>query len=142
MMCAAGERQVRSIQDQEVYVTQTPTRLDSEIYEFQWTRRNAQQQNRLRMIREELARIEQATGFNQDAVETTIVLAQRLPELYLRKSHEERALALRIVSSNCVMTAKNVDPVYRKTFDLVAEGLRSSSWLPVETSVKPRTGLR
>ena len=105
-------------------------RLDSVITEEQWLRRNQAQETRLQIVRGELGRISGDGSFNQEAVETTLELAQRLPDLYLRKSHEERARALKIVSWNCMLTAETVEPVYKEPFAAIAKWRRSPSWLP------------
>jgi len=105
-------------------------RVDAVITEEQWLRRDSQQNTRLQMVREEIARTSREASFNLEAVETTLELAQRLPELYLRKSHEERARALKIVSSNCILTAENIDPVYKEPFAAIAKWRRSPAWLP------------
>ncbi len=104
------------------------------IYQL-WSQQNQgtqdeQQNSRLRMIREEISRTSGETAFDEEAVRTTLELAQRLPELYMRKSHDERALALRIVSWNSVLTAENVEPIYKEPFAAIAKWRRSPDWLP------------
>ncbi len=61
-------------------------------------------------------------------------LLQRAPDLYLRQSHEERARLLKTLLSNCILKGGSADPIYRKPFDLVAEGHVSGNWLPGEDS--------
>jgi len=105
-------------------------RLDSVITEEQWLRRNHVQETRLHTVRQELGRTSSDGSFNQEAIETTLELAQRLPDLYLRKSHDERARALKIVSWNCTITADNLEPVYKEPFAAIAKWRRSPAWLP------------
>ena len=109
-------------------------RLSGVITEEQWIRRDSNHRGRLSVAREELAKLSCEASFDKEAVETTLELARRLPDLYLRKPHEERARALRIVASNCVLTAENVDPVYREPFAAIAKWRNCPAWLPGEDS--------
>ena len=109
-------------------------RLDGTISEEEWLRRDRQQTTRLNMVREELRRLNPSGDFEMDDVRTIIELAQRLPERYMRQSHEERALVLKALISNCVMTSESVDPVYKEPFAAIAKWRRSPAWLPGEDS--------
>lgn len=69
-----------------------------------------------------------------DLPEATFKLLQRAPELYQRQSHEERVRLLKVLLSNSVLMGGKLEPIYKKPFDLVAEGGHSGNWLPGEDS--------
>ena len=106
-------------------------RLDGKITEEEWVRRQRQQSDRLLMVRSELDRITTDTDINEEDVRIVIELVQRLPEAYLERSHEERAALLKVVQSNCRVTAESVDPVYKEPFAGIAKWQDSPTWLPV-----------
>ena len=65
-------------------------------------------------------------------------LLERAPELYRRRSIEERAKMLRVVTSNLNVTEENVVPVYRKPFGGVAEFVRSGNvWACLDSNQGP-----
>jgi len=64
----------------------------------------------------------------RDDVEATLELLKRAAELYLRQNDEERARLLRLLVWNCVWEDGKAVPIYKKPFDLVAEGLQSGTW--------------
>ena len=105
-------------------------KVDGIITEEIWLRQNDRQNARLAGIREELASLEEEVLFDPGTAATVLELAQRLPELYLRKSHEERVRALKVVSWNCTLKNDNVEPDYKEPFAAIAKWQRSSSWLP------------
>ena len=108
--------------------------IDGGIGEEQWLRQQARQSTRLAVVRAEMARLGDEFPVDREAAATVLELAQRLPELYVRKSHEERARALRVVTSNCVVTAETIDPVYKPPFAEIAARGTCTSWLPGEDS--------
>ena len=63
-----------------------------------------------------------------DSAREAFELLERASELYSEQSPEEQAEALRILLSNCVMRGRKLEPIYRKPFDLVAEGLKTGNW--------------
>jgi DNA invertase Pin-like site-specific DNA recombinase len=63
-----------------------------------------------------------------DDVKATLELLNRAPDLYRRQSDAERARLLRVLVWNLTLTDESVSPVYRKPFDLVAEGVSSGVW--------------
>ena len=105
-------------------------KVDGIITEELWLRQKSRQNKRLSSIREQVKGLEQEVLFDPGTAEAVLELAQRLPDLYLRKSHEERARALKIVSWNCKLTNDNVEPDYKEPFAAIAKWQQSSSWLP------------
>jgi site-specific DNA recombinase len=57
-------------------------------------------------------------------------LANKAYFLYLRQPAHEKARLLKIVQSNCLWDGVSACPKYRKPFDILAEGLSTSKWLP------------
>src|SRR2546425_13099597 len=50
-------------------------------------------------------------------------LANKAYHLYLQQPHEERAKLLRFVLLNCSLQDRNLTAVYRKPFDMLANGV-------------------
>jgi hypothetical protein len=69
-----------------------------------------------------------------DDVKATLELLNRAPDLYRRQSDAERARLLRVLVWNLTLTNESVDPVYRKPFDLVTEGVSSPVWLDFDNA--------
>ena len=71
-------------------------------------------------------------NFYQDACRT-LELSKRLFPLFLESSYEEKASILKLLASNySLVNASDVRilPIYRKPFDIIAEGLSRLNWLP------------
>jgi ParB-like chromosome segregation protein Spo0J len=69
-----------------------------------------------------------------DDVQATLELLQRAPELYLRQNDEQRARLLRVLVWNCRWSDRKIEPIYRKPFDLVAQGISSANWYAQQES--------
>ena len=63
-----------------------------------------------------------------DDASAAFELLERASDLFSGQSPEEQAEGLRILVSNCTLTGENLEPDYRKPFDLVAEGHRTGTW--------------
>jgi hypothetical protein len=61
-------------------------------------------------------------------------LLDRATELYSSQSADEQAEALRILVSNCKLKGKDLEPNYRKPFDLMAYGVKTGDWYAREDS--------
>lgn len=57
-------------------------------------------------------------------------LAQKAYSLYLQQTPTQRRRLLNFLLSNCTLDAGNLDPTYKKPFDLMAKGHSRSDWLP------------
>ncbi len=64
----------------------------------------------------------------------TLELSNKLYSQYVRANHEEKAKILKHIASNYVLNDVSLDAVYRKPFDILAEGLTCPTWLPGEDS--------
>ena len=57
-------------------------------------------------------------------------LLEMASELFSEQPYQEQAKAIKILVSNCVLKAENGGPNYRRPFDLVTEGVRTTNWYP------------
>lgn len=105
-------------------------KLLGKISEDRWLKMERTWDEKLSGVEEQLALIDSDPTPALDEAEATFELLKRAPVLYKRQSHEERASFLRLLLSNSYLDGENLVPVYEKPFDLVAEGLKSSIWLP------------
>jgi len=104
-------------------------KLEGTIGEDRWLSVDIKLANRRELVREEILHLSSQKETSADNVRQTLELLERAPELYLRQNHGERARLLHTVTSNCVLTADSIVPIYRKPFAAVAEGKRSENWL-------------
>jgi site-specific DNA recombinase len=84
---------------------------------------------RLEAITEQRQRLRDAlrtTG--TDSAKEAFELLERSSDLYAGQSYSEQARALKLLVSNCALKGENVDPNYRKPFDLVALGVKTGDW--------------
>ncbi len=78
-----------------------------------------------------------AQSINPDFYEygyKTLELSNKLYFQYVRASSEEKAKILKYIASNYVLNGVSLDAVYRKPFDIIAEGVSCPTWLPGEDS--------
>jgi hypothetical protein len=94
-----------------------------------WARTDKRLAERAMIVEKEIRRLtaEKLTG--PDGLERTFGLLKRGPELYDLYSDETRAILLKAVASNCIVTAENIVVNYRKPFDKVRECVVSRDWL-------------
>ena len=111
-------------------------RLDGTIGEDQWLRRNRNYRGRLQLVREEIGNLAESEVVDGEKVQTIIELCKRLPEVYYLTDHGKRAELLKIVASNCIVTAENIEPVYREPYSDIAKWRNSPAWLPVIDSLR------
>jgi DNA invertase Pin-like site-specific DNA recombinase len=104
-------------------------KLDGVISEERWQEMDGEWTSQLDGTAKSIAELETAllTSGTDDAREA-FELLEHASELYSRQPFEEQARGLKILVSNCRLTGENVEPNYRKPFDLVAEGVRSGTW--------------
>gem|GEM_PF-3910855 len=109
-------------------------KLEGKITKERWLALERRWSKQLLAIDAELESLEDSTGPRLDDAEAAFKLLQRASELYRKQSHEERARLVKALVSNCKMVDGKVEPVYKKPFSLVAEGLKTADWLPGEDS--------
>ena len=109
-------------------------KLLGKISEERWLKMESRWDAQVLALEQQLSHIEAADGPAVDEAQEAFKLLQRAPDLYFRQSHEERARLLQAVLSNSLLDGHNLVPVYKKPFDLVAEGHVSGNWLPGEDS--------
>jgi site-specific DNA recombinase len=104
-------------------------KLEGTITEARWLSVDTRLAGRRELVQEEIHQLSSQRDTSPDNVRPTLELLERAPELYLRQNHTERARLLQTVTSNCIITADSLVPVYKTPFDAVAEGARSGNWL-------------
>lgn len=109
-------------------------KLRGSIDEERWLEMERRWADQEEALRNQIFELDSGIVPAKDEAEATFKLLKRAPLLYQRQSPFERARLLRTLTSNSVLEHGKLIPIYRKPFDLVAEGLRSSNWLPVEDS--------
>ena len=109
-------------------------KLRGAITEERWLALEERWDEKAHALDEQRQALDLGLGPAEDEAEATFKLLQRMPYLYSRQSHEERVRLLRVVLSNSTLEGGKIEPIYRKPFDLVAEGVSSSLWLPGEDS--------
>ena len=62
---------------------------------------------------------------------TTFKLLECAPAWYNHRSDEERAQLLKVLASNCVLSAESILPNYRSPFAEVASAVKTGDWLGV-----------
>ena len=105
-------------------------KLRGTISEVRWLEMNQRWTEQDEALELQLQALDLHQGPAEDEAEATFKLLQRAPELFSRQTHEERARFLKTLLSNSTLVGGKVLPVYRKPFDLVAEGLQRLTWLP------------
>ena len=103
-------------------------KLDGKITEERWLRLDREWEAAVARIDDQLELLKSVTEPRLDEANATFELLQRAPDLYSGQNPEEQASLLRTLVSNCFVNEENLVPVYKKPFDLVAEGLRSGDW--------------
>ena len=83
------------------------------------------------------SQINNVQSFDPDFYEygyRTFELSNKLYFQYVRANHEEKVKMLKYIASNYVLNDVSLDAVYRKPFDIIAEGISCPTWLPGEDS--------
>lgn len=105
-------------------------KLTGKIDEKRWLEMEQRWTDQEESLMNQIAALSVKKGPADDEAEATFKLLQRAPELYKRQSHAERARLLKVLLSNSILMGGKIEPIYRKPFDLVAEGVHSGNWLP------------
>lgn len=64
----------------------------------------------------------------------TFELSKILYSQYVRANYEDKAKILKFIASNYTLNDVSLCPKYRKPFDIIAEGLSHTNWLPRQDS--------
>lgn len=110
-------------------------KLDGVLAEDRWKELEGKWSERAQAItaqQEELKKSLLRSG--ADDAQEAFKLLESASHLYSEQSPQEQARALKILVSNCTLKGENVEPDYKKPFDLVAEGVRTANWYPREDS--------
>ena len=104
-------------------------KLDGALAEDRWRQLDREWSEQADLIEQEGQRLGSslARSGTDDAKEAFELLAMA-SALFSEQPYEEQARAMRILVSNCTLTRENVEPNYKKPFDLVAEGVKTADW--------------
>ena len=83
------------------------------------------------------SQINNVQSFDPDVYEygyRTFELSNKLYFQYVKANYTEKTKILKFVASNYVLDNVSLYAVYRKPFDIIAEGLSRPTWLPGEDS--------
>jgi DNA invertase Pin-like site-specific DNA recombinase len=104
-------------------------KLDGALPGDRWRELEADWSEQAAHIEQESQRLEGSlTRSGADDAREAFELLEMASELFSEQPYEEQARAMRILVSNCTLTGENVEPNYKKPFDLVAEGVRTADW--------------
>jgi site-specific DNA recombinase len=105
-------------------------KLDGKITEAFWEERSTEWQQEEQQIQLALDGLERQSPERLLDGVRILELANKAYFLYLKQPPAEKAKLLRIVLSNCKIDAANVEPTYRKPFDLIFQRVKKEEWLP------------
>jgi site-specific DNA recombinase len=103
-------------------------KLDGKISEEFWTRKSMEWQAEEQQIQMAIQALQQVRPERLLDAVRILELANKAHSLYVRQSHAERAKLLRMVLSNCAVSATTLSPTYRKPFDLIFMRAQNKEW--------------
>ena len=110
-------------------------KLDGALAEDRWRQLERAWSSQVDLIEQERLRLEGSLmRSGTDDAREAFELLEMASELFSEQPYEEQAKAMRILVSNCTLAGENVEPNYKKPFDLVAEGVRTADWYAREDS--------
>ena len=109
-------------------------KADGSIDPERWVRMDRKWAAEEMLIRGEIEDLEESAEPQMDNVKVTLELLNRAPVLYRRQTDSERARFLRVLVWNILITRGSVEPVYRRPFELIAQGAKSANWYPRQDS--------
>ncbi len=104
-------------------------KLDQVISEERWKEMDRAWANEAEKVQKATNQLEGALlPSGADDAREAFELLEEASCLYSQQEHDEQARGLKILGSNCRLTGKKIEPIYRKPLDPVAEGLHSGIW--------------
>ena len=103
-------------------------KLDGEIPEEFWERRMVEWSDDERQILASLAKLEVPAVDRMLDAKRILELANKAHSLYLTQNPTEQAKLLRMVLLNCAVDGVNIQPTYRKPFDLIFQRAKNEEW--------------
>jgi site-specific DNA recombinase len=128
------EKRLESLLKEREQVTRTRDKayvdkLNGVIEEERWESLDKEWDTRLQLIDERVDELRTALATSGDKeADSTLELLKSARRLYSQQDPFEQAEGLRILVSNLTITGKNLEPNYRKPFDLVALGAKTGNW--------------
>ncbi|MBI4248874.1 MAG: recombinase family protein, partial [Elusimicrobia bacterium] len=105
-------------------------KLDGVISEDFWLSKAKEWRGAQEQVRSAIAAHEKSNqGYFERGIEL-LRLASRAYDLYRVRNLPEKRALLNVLVSNFSVNGKNVVPTYKKPFDILAEGVACSNWLP------------
>lgn len=105
-------------------------KTDGTITEADWRGFNTEwQAEKVRLTESAKSLAESGPSSYLPTVRKMLELSKRLENLYFSATSEEKRELVNFVCSNLILRGKKVDFIYKKPFDLLAEGLQSAKWL-------------
>ncbi|MFC2095527.1 recombinase family protein [Candidatus Bipolaricaulota bacterium] len=110
-------------------------KLNNGIDEERWKALDTEWAERIQLIDQKTSQLQKAIATSgAKELDSAFELLKQTRELYSRQDPFEQADSLRILVSNLTITDRNLEPNYRKPFDLVAHGTKTGDWYPREDS--------
>lgn len=109
----------------KLYIDKLDENISVEFWQAKHNEWNAQLLQNENIIK---AHIKANKNFIESGVRI-LELAEKAPELYLKQNYFERAKLLKTLLSNCTLEGENVGYIYKKPFDILAEGLSCNKTL-------------
>ncbi len=104
-------------------------KLDGVLPEDRWRELEADWSRQADRIEQDTQRLEGSLARSgADDAKEAFELLEMASQLFSEQPYKEQARAMRILVSNCTLRRENVEPNYKKPFDLVAEGVRTADW--------------
>lgn len=99
------------------------TEKDWRVFNTEW------QSEKVRLTESARSLDESGPSSYLPTVRKMLELSKRLDKLFFSATSEEKRELVNFVCSNLILRGKKVDFIYKKPFDLLAEGLHSAKWL-------------
>ena len=113
-------------------------RLDGIIDKRYWAEVSTKWRAEQDEVRAQINRFEQADRNYVDQGTKILELAQHAYSLYVGRELSEKRKLLNCVLSNCTLNGLTLYPTYKKPFDLIAEGVKTSREYPrQESNLRP-----
>ncbi|GAX60916.1 site-specific recombinase, DNA invertase Pin homolog [Candidatus Scalindua japonica] len=109
-------------------------KFDGELDEGVFKAKEEEYKSQLIEIKSQIDNVQSINPNFYESGNKTLELFNKLYFQYVRANYEEKATILKFVASNYVLNDVSLYAVYRKPFDIIAEGVSCPTWLPGEDS--------
>ncbi len=105
-------------------------KFDGTLTEEAFVAKEREYQSQLIEMKAQIAGMETTNPTFEVDASRTLELCNRLYSLYVAGNYEEKVKLLKLVASNYTLNDVSIEPIYRKPFGFIAEGLSCHNWLP------------